>query len=84
MRFKETHYTQKFDCPTLGGVAIVKISRRSFTPDETGEHFLQPTLAGCENVWDCGVVAKGSRYGTASFDWPKCAAYQMMNSSGKA
>lgn len=81
---KEQTFFRDYDCPILGGVAVVKLVRRSFTPDEATEPIVsRADFGGCENVWDCGVVAKGSRFGNASFDWPKCAAFQMMNSSGK-
>ena len=82
----EDVFYENYNCPILGGVALVKIVRRSFKPpDEMDEPIYGPaTFVGCDNKWDCGVVAKGSRYGNASFDWPKCAAHQTMNSRGTA
>ena len=82
----EQSFVQYYDCPILGGVALVKIVRRSFaTPDEADEPIYGPvTFGGCENKWDCGVVAKRLPSGGATYDWPKCAAHQTMNSRGRA
>ena|GEM_PF-5175771 len=82
---EEEAFYRDYDCPILGGVALVKLVRRSFTANEMDTPIYGPvTFGGCENKWDCGVVAKGSRFGNATFDWPKCAAHQTMNSRGRA
>lgn len=73
---------QHFNCPVLGGVALVTIESRTFPLGDEGTAQIQgrPGVADCQQKHQCGIarpVANGVIY-----DWPSCAAVRMINTKG--
>jgi hypothetical protein len=67
---------RRFDCPVLGGVALIQITKRY----RTAAQLPQPQLAridftDCANSLQCGIATEVS-YGNWTFDWDKCPAYK--------
>ena len=66
---------RRFDCPVLGGVAPIQITKRY----RTAARLPQPQLGridftDCANSLQCGIATEVS-YGNWAFDWDKCPAY---------
>jgi len=65
---------RRFDCPVLGGVALIQIIKRY----QTAAQLPQPRLVridftDCANSLQCGISTEVS-YGNWTPDWDKCPA----------
>lgn len=73
---------QRFDCPVLGGVAQIQITKRYLTAAQLPQPQLMKTeFTNCANKLQCGIATEVSP-GNWTFDWDKCPAYTSLNKSG--
>ena len=82
MNFNGNSDVEEFNCPVLGDVALIQLTRRSHTLPSGGLQYGAPAFDGCSRVYDCGIIATPLRGGGYSFDWFKCPAWRSINSSG--
>lgn len=69
-----TTHNERFNCPVLGGVATIQITRRYMKSDEMPSPVLQRTeFSNCANLMQCGIAP---RVGNSFVpDWNKCPAW---------
>lgn len=72
---------QKFDCPVLGGVAVIQITHKYMKADEMpAPQYLRSDFSDCRNKLQCSVaIPTASGY---MFDWPKCAGRSTLKTRG--
>jgi hypothetical protein len=66
---------QSFNCPVLGGVALIEITKRYTVVDQLPQPLLSGTdFTGCANVLQCGIARQTSP-GIFVPDWTLCPAH---------
>lgn len=70
---------QRFNCPVLGGVALITITKRYIKTDEMPQPQLRATeFTDCANCLQCGIATQVTS-GSYTFDWDACPAYTSIN-----
>jgi len=74
--------SQQFDCPVLGGVALIQIRRQYVQADEMPTpELLKTVFTNCRDKLECGI-ARPSGPRSYTFDWSLCPAHSTLNSRG--
>jgi hypothetical protein len=76
--------SQQFDCPVLGGVALIQIRHEYIKVDEMPAPELHKSVfTNCRNKLECGI-ARPSGPRSYTFDWSLCPAHSTWNSKGRS
>lgn len=71
---------RSYDCPVLGRVALIQITKRYLTTNQMPQPILRATeFTDCNSSLVCGVVATEQSPGNFSLKWDDCPAHQAYN-----